>query len=92
MAPKFKWDSINPSLSVGLNDAHIKKIKVITADIRDPSSLIKASKGVDSLIHLAFLNGTEYFYKKPDLVLDIGVRGIINVIEACKKNEIKELI
>ena len=71
---------------------NIKKIKVITADIRNSSSLIKASKGVDSLIHLAFLNGTEYFYKKPDLVLDIGVRGIINVIDACKKNEIKELI
>ena len=71
---------------------NIKKIKVITADIRDPSSLIKASKGVDSLIHLAFLNGTEYFYKKPDLVLDIGARGIINVIDACKKNGIKELI
>ena len=32
------------------------------------------------------------FYQKPDLVLDIGVKGIINVIEACKQNKIKELI
>ena len=70
----------------------IKKIKVITSDIRDSNSLIKASRGVDSLIHLAFLNGTEYFYKKPDLVLDVGTRGIVNVIDACKKNGIKELI
>ena len=41
---------------------------------------------------MAFLNGTEYFYNRPDLVLDIGTKGIINVIEACKKNKIKELI
>ena len=71
---------------------NLKKIKVIIADIRDLNALVKASKGVDCLIHLAFLNGTEYFYKKPDLVLDIGAKGIINVIDACKKNKIKELI
>ena len=44
------------------------------------------------MIHLAFLNGTKNFYDKPDLVLDIGVKDIINVIDACKKNKIKELI
>jgi len=70
----------------------IEKIKFVNADIRDKKSLIKASKGVDSIIHLAFLNGTEYFYKKPDLVLDVGIKGIDNVIDACKKNSIKELI
>jgi len=70
----------------------LKKIKIITADIRNLKALIKASRKVDCLIHLAFLNGTEYFYNRPDLVLDIGTKGIINVIEACKKNKIKELI
>ncbi len=69
-----------------------KKIKFLKIDIRNLKMLIKASKGVDTIIHLAFLNGTENFYKKPDLVLDIGVKGIVNIIEACKKNKIKELI
>jgi len=68
------------------------KITFIKNDIRNLKQLVKISKNVDSIIHLAFLNGTENFYKKPDLVLDIGVKGIINVIEACKKNNIKELI
>ncbi len=72
---------------------HIKNnIKFIKKDIRNLKDLIKISKKVDSIIHLAFLNGTENFYKRPDLVLDIGVKGIINVIEACKKNNIKELV
>ena len=70
----------------------INKIKIITADIRNLDAVIKASKKIDCIIHLAFLNGTENFYNKPDLVLDIGVKGIINIIEACKKNKIKELI
>ena len=54
------------------------KIKFVKQDIRNLKSLIKISRGVDSIIHLAFLNGTENFYKKPELVLDIGIRGIIN--------------
>ena len=73
-------------------DGYLKKIKFIKSDIRDLKSLIKVSKKVDCLIHLAFINGTEYFYKYPEFVLDVGVKGILNVIEACKKNKIKELI
>ncbi len=68
------------------------KIKIIDGDIRDIKKLKKYSKNVDSIIHLAFLNGTEFFYSKPDLVLDIGVKGMLNVLEVCKKNNIKELI
>ena len=68
------------------------KVKIELGDIRDLKRLIKISKKVDCIIHLAFLNGTEYFYSKPELVLDIGVKGMINVLEACKKNNIKELI
>ena len=69
-----------------------KKISFIKSDIRNLSHLRKISKGVDCIIHLAFLNGTENFYKKPGLVLDIGVKGIVNVLEVCKINKIKELI
>tara|TARA_X000000950_G_scaffold205530_1_gene247249 strand:- start:25458 stop:26423 length:966 start_codon:yes stop_codon:yes gene_type:complete len=70
----------------------IKNITFIKNDIRNLNQLIKISKKVDCIIHLAFLNGTENFYKRPDLVLDIGIKGIINVIDACKKNKIRELI
>ena len=45
------------------------KITFIKNDIRNLKHLIKVSKNVDSIIHLAFLNGTKNFYQKPDLVL-----------------------
>ena len=68
-----------------------KKIKFIKGDIRNIDALIKASRNTDAVIHLAYINGTKYFYTKPVLVLDVAVKGIINVIEACMKNGIKEL-
>ncbi len=67
-------------------------IEFIAADIRDPESVEKAVHGVDSVCHLAFVNGTEFFYSKPDLVLDVGVKGMVNVLDACIKNGIGELV
>ena len=67
------------------------RIKFIKGDIRNKQLLNKELKNVDVVIHLAYVNGTKYFYSKPILVLDIAVKGILNVIEACIKNKIKEL-
>ena len=53
---------------------------------------IKASKGADSIIHAAYVNGTETFYKKPKEIVDIAIRGMLNVLKACEINKIKELI
>ena len=51
----------------------------------------KALKNTDAVIHLAYVNGTKYFYSKPVLVLDIAIKGIMNVIDGCIKNKVKEL-
>ena len=64
----------------------------LEADIRDAQAVQRATKGMDSVCHLAFVNGTEFFYTKPDLVLDVGVKGMVNVVDACMKNNVGELI
>ena len=74
----------------------IKKIKkevtFIKGDIRNKKSLKKAIRNTDAVIHLAYINGTKYFYSKPDLVLDIAVKGIvrgkpiITIIKSCHHN------
>ena len=68
-----------------------KKVKFIRGDIRNIKSLNKAMKQTDAVIHLAYINGTKYFYTKPVLTLDIAMKGIINVIDLCIKNRIREL-
>lgn len=73
-------------------DSLIGKIKFIECDIRNTDEVIDLTKGANSFIHLAAVNGTENFYKYPEKVLDIGVRGILSAIDACRHNNIKELI
>lgn len=68
------------------------KVELVQADVRDVEAVQKACKGVDSVIHLAYLNGTQFFYTKPELVLDIGVKGVVNVIDGCIKENVKELV
>jgi nucleoside-diphosphate-sugar epimerase len=68
------------------------EIEFIEGDIRNPDIVQKACKGIDSVAHLAYINGTEYFYKMPELVLDVGVRGMLNVLDGCIKENVKDLI
>ena len=69
-----------------------KDVEFIAGDIRDAAAVEKAAQGMDEVHHLAFVNGTEFFYSQPDLVLDVGVRGMINVIDACRKQNVGNLI
>lgn len=68
------------------------KIELIQADIRDAGAVQKACQGVDGVCHLAYINGTEFFYTKPDLVLEVAVKGIVNVMDGCITHGVKELI
>jgi len=68
------------------------KIKFYPGDIRDKNQLRKAAKNCSNIVHLAFINGTKYFYENPDLVLDVGIKGAINTLEVAKELDIKKYI
>lgn len=68
------------------------KVEYVEGDIRDLEVVAAAAADVDCLVHLAAVNGTEFFYSKPELVLDVGVRGMLNVIEACRRTGVKDLV
>jgi nucleoside-diphosphate-sugar epimerase len=69
-----------------------KDIEFIAGDIRNSAAVLNATRGVDEVHHLAFVNGTEFFYSHPDLVLDVGVKGMVNVIDACRATGVGRLI
>jgi uncharacterized protein YbjT (DUF2867 family) len=62
----------------------LNDIEFMPGDIRDLAAVTRAVRGMDEVHHLAFVNGTEFFYSAPELVLDVGVKGMINVIDACR--------
>lgn len=59
-------------------------IEVCKGDIRNIDELRKAFQGTDSIFHLAYINGTENFYKYPDKIMDIAVKGMQNICEISK--------
>lgn len=61
------------------------------ADVRDPEAVARACQGIEMVCHLAFVNGTEFFYTKPELVLDVAVKGMINVLDGCKAHDVPDL-
>ena len=67
-------------------------IELFTGDVRDPASVKKAVHGADCVCHLAYVNGTEFFYSKPDLVLEVAVKGMINVLDACIEHRVREFV
>ena len=68
------------------------KLKFYSNDVRDKNSLLKAFQGCKTVFHLAAVNGTENFYNKPDLVLDIGIKGMFSVAEAAIETGVKNLV
>src|ERR1700747_2408768 len=40
---------------------------------------------------LAAVNGTKFFYTRPELVLEVSVKGMLNVLDACLAHGVGEL-
>jgi len=68
------------------------KIDRVKGDIRNPDQVNTAMKGVDTVYHLASIQGTKFFYEYPDLVLETGLLGNLNVAKAAGHNDVKRLI
>lgn len=69
----------------------INKIDFIKGDVRDYKSVFKIKKKIDIIIHLAYINGTKYFYQKPFDILDIAANGFINILKFSKERKIKNI-
>jgi nucleoside-diphosphate-sugar epimerase len=69
-----------------------RDIEFVAGDIRDAAAVDAATHDIDEVHHLAFVNGTATFYSAPDLVLDVGVKGIVNVIDACRHHGVGHLV
>jgi nucleoside-diphosphate-sugar epimerase len=67
-------------------------VELQEGDVRDPAAVSRAVAGVDCVCHLAYINGTEFFYSMPETILDVAVRGMTNVLEACLQHDVGDLV
>jgi len=68
------------------------KIHLIECDISQPGVWQESFNNVDWVFHLAALADIVPSIEKPDVYYHSNVNGTFNVIEACKKNNVKKMI
>lgn len=57
-------------------------VELLHGDVRRYEDVRRATEGCDVVWHLAYVNGTRYFYERPDDVLEVGVKGAVNTLDA----------
>jgi UDP-glucose 4-epimerase len=67
-------------------------VELFTCDVRDQDALERVFRGAEVVMHLAAINGTENFYKRPELVLDVGLRGALAVVNAGREAGVPDLV
>lgn len=67
-------------------------VELFSCDVRDQQALERAFAGAEVVMHLAAINGTENFYKRPELVLDVGLRGALAVVNAGRSAGVPDLV
>ena len=70
------------------------EVSFYKADIRNKDSILKIfyDQKVDTCIHLAAKISVEESIKNPSETIDTNVKGTLNVLEACSKNNIKNFV
>lgn len=92
-ADSRNWVCVLDDMSRGrMRRLHGVASLVKLGDIRDPRAVTDAMQGCESVIHLAYIQGTQTFYEEPRLILDVALRGILNVLEACRETGCRELL
>tara|TARA_Y100000590_G_scaffold33155_1_gene36345 strand:- start:462 stop:1406 length:945 start_codon:yes stop_codon:yes gene_type:complete len=69
-----------------------KKIEFIKGDITKFSDWEKIPSEIDSIFHLGAINGTKFFYEIPEKVLDVNIKGVQNLLEFCRKRDVKNFL
>jgi len=67
-------------------------LELVIADIRSYSDVRAAMDDIKIVYHLAYINGTENFYKMPKLVLDTAIRGQLNALDAADDANVETFI
>ncbi len=72
--------------------ANHKNIKVIKGDVLDFEKLCDSMHGADIVVHAAAIAGIDTVIKSPTKTMRVNLIGTANVLEAAKKNGIKDRV
>ncbi|MGB8983005.1 MAG: GDP-mannose 4,6-dehydratase [Anaerolineales bacterium] len=82
----------DPGLIRKLSPAVTAQIQVIGGDIRDASAILQATEEMDIVFHLGALISIPYSYLHPREVAESNFLGTLNVLLACRQNQVARLV
>jgi dTDP-glucose 4,6-dehydratase len=68
------------------------KFEVFPGDVRDPNGVRVATKGCDTVLHLAALIAIPYSYHSPDMYVDTNIKGTLNIVQAARDLGVAKVI
>lgn len=84
-------DNLSSGKESNLKD-FIGSIEFIKGDIRDKTSVSKAVKGVDFVIHLAALGSVPRSVADPETTHEVNTTGTLNVLKTAKDLDVKRVV
>ncbi len=82
-----KKENLEFSLGLGKN-----KFQLIPGDIRDKSTCLKASKGIDYVLHQAALRSVPKSMQEPQKYNDVNINATLFMLQASLKNKVKRFV
>ena len=67
-------------------------VDVYVGDLANPEAVSRAAIGCDSVLHLGALIPIPYSYRHPREFVTANVEGTLNVLEACRANDVSRLV
>ena len=86
------FDNFSNSEEKSLDHFIKNGVKVVNGDIRNFEEILKETEEQEILIHLAAKISVSQSILNPSETFEVNVDGTKNVLEACKKNNIKKII
>jgi UDP-glucose 4-epimerase len=86
------FDNFSNSEEKSLVNFIKRGVKVVNGDIRKFDEILKVTENQNTLIHLAAKISVSQSILNPSETFEVNVDGTKNVLEACKKNNIKKII
>ncbi len=68
------------------------RLEIVAGDIQDPRAMHALVRGADVVFHLAALIGIPYSYTSPQTYVNVNIGGTLNILEACRDENVGLLI
>ena len=69
-----------------------ENIEVVSGDIQDPFFVLRSTKDIEIVFHLAALISIPFSYVSPQIFVKVNTEGTLNVMEACLRSGVKRVV